>query len=255
MRNAETQAQAALERRSSRAMTAERHENQDWQQFLGAGLYTVPMAARLIAAHQNKVRAWIDSYPSSGAPPIIHRELPKVGGRTVLGFLDLIETAFIRHFRTLGYSPQTIRKVADKLRDRHHVDHPFAMGKRFRADGKNIFEEVVDDAGERTLLNLMNDNFVMGTVVDQSLFDQILYVDDIARQWTPLPQFPSIVVDPRRAFGKPILVRSGIPTEVIYNDQAITGDTLEVAEEYGISLEDARAAVAFELELNRRTLH
>lgn len=98
----------------------------EWQHFLETGLYTVPMAARLVAAHQSKVRSWIESYPSSKAAPIIHRELPKVGGRTVLGFLDLIETAFIRHFRALGYTPQTIRRVAEKLRERHAIEHPVA---------------------------------------------------------------------------------------------------------------------------------
>lgn len=228
---------------------------QDWQHFLEAGLYTVPMAARLIAAHQSKVRSWIEGYPNSNAQPIIHRELPTVGGRTVLAFLDLIETAFIRHFAALGYSPQTIRKVAEKLRQRHHIDHPFAMGKRFRADGKSIFEEAIEDDGERRLLNLMNDNFVIAPIVEQSLFDQILYVDDIARQWTPLPQFPDIVIDPRRAFGKPIVAAGGIPTEVIYNDFLLMGDPAEVAEEYGIATEKAKAAIGFELELNNRTLH
>ncbi len=76
---------------------------QDWQHFLEAGLYTVPMAARLVAAHQAKVRSWIEGYANSNAPPIIRRELPMVGGRPVLASLDLIETAFISHFTALGY--------------------------------------------------------------------------------------------------------------------------------------------------------
>ena len=167
----------------------------------------------------------------------------------------MIEAAFIRHFAVLGYSPQTIRKVATKLRDRHHIDHPFAMGTRFRADGKAIFQEVIDDEGEQQLLNLMNDNFVIGPVVEQSLFDQILYVDDIARQWQPLPQFPQIIVNPRFAFGRPIVEGAGVPTEVIYNDYLLEGDTEEVAGEYGLSIDDVNAAIGFELELNRRLLH
>jgi hypothetical protein len=98
-------------------------------------------------------------YGNSDASPILLRQLPRVGGKTVLGFLDLIESAFIRHFREAGFNPQTIRKVAWKLRERHGVDHPFAMDKRFRANGKHIFEEVVTDVGEKRLVNLMNDNF------------------------------------------------------------------------------------------------
>jgi hypothetical protein len=139
----------------------------NWSQVAEGGLYTVPMAARLLAAKPEKVRSWVEGYGHSGAEPILIRELPRVGGKTVLGFLDLVESAFVRHFRGIGYSPQTIRKVALKLRERHHVDHPFAMEKRFKANGKDIFEEVVTDEGERRLLNLMNDNFEIVPAVEQ----------------------------------------------------------------------------------------
>jgi hypothetical protein len=70
----------------------------------------------------------------------------------------------------IGYSPQTIRKVSLKLPDRHRVDRPFAMDKRFRADGRAIFEEVVTDEGERRLVNLMNDNFEIVPVIEPTLF-------------------------------------------------------------------------------------
>jgi hypothetical protein len=119
----------------------------DWQEFSEGGLYTLSMAARLLAAKQEKVKSWVEGYGQSGAGPILIRQVPRIGGHTVLGFLDLIESAFIRHFMSIGYSPQTIRKVAIKLRDRHGVDHPFAMEKRFKADAKAIFEEVVTDEG------------------------------------------------------------------------------------------------------------
>jgi uncharacterized protein (DUF433 family) len=219
------------------------------------GLYTVPVAARLVAAHQSKVLSWLESYPNSNAELIIMRELPSVGDKTVLSFLDLIETAFIRHFRARGYSPQTIRKVAAKLRARHNVLYPFATDKHFRADGKAIFEETVEDDGEKKLLNLMTDNFVIGPVVEQSLFRQILYVEDIAREWTPLAEFPAIVINPRIAFGKPAVKGKGIPSGLIYRDSLLIGDANEVAYEYGITQEEANAAIGFELELNRRMLH
>jgi uncharacterized protein (DUF433 family) len=63
------------------------------------------------------------------------------------------------------------------------------------------------------------------------------------------------VIDPRRAFGKPVVAESGTPTEVIYNDFLLMGDAAEVADEYGIATAQAKAAIGFELELNNRTLH
>jgi hypothetical protein len=93
------------------------------------------MAAKLIGESGTKIRSWIDGYSNSDAMPIIRRQLPPINGRTVLGFLDLIEARFVRHFDRLGLSPQSIRKVADKLRERHHTDHPFATTPYRRQKG------------------------------------------------------------------------------------------------------------------------
>jgi hypothetical protein len=108
----------------------------------------------------------------------------------VLGFLDLIEARFVRHFDNLGLSPQSIRKVAEKLRARHQSDHPFATNKRFRTDGKAIMMESVETDQEKCILNLMNDNFEMGSVIEASLFDSVLYAEDLAYRWRPLAELP-----------------------------------------------------------------
>ena len=60
----------------------------DWQEFSEGGLYTFPMAARLLAAKPEKVRSWVEGYGHSGAEPILIRQVPRIGGHTVLGFLD-----------------------------------------------------------------------------------------------------------------------------------------------------------------------
>src|SRR5947199_2476764 len=147
------------------------HTRIDWDKFGQVGLYTVSMAAKLLGESNTKVRSWIDGYANSGAQPIIRRQLPPINGKTVLGFLDLIEGRFVAHFDRLGLSPQSIRKVAEKLRHRHRTDHPFATNKRFSTDGKRIFMEIAETESERKILNLMNDNFEMGAVIEASLFD------------------------------------------------------------------------------------
>src|ERR1700730_5081108 len=136
------------------------HVHIDWDKVGRIGLYTVPMAAKLLGESGTKIRSWIDGYSNSDATPIIRRQLPPINGRTVLGFLDLIEARFVRHFDHLGLSPQSIRKVAEKLRERHDADHPFATNKRFRTDGRAIIMETVTSE-EKQMLNLMNDNFEM----------------------------------------------------------------------------------------------
>ena len=228
----------------------------NWPDIFETGLYSVPMAARIIGTHQGKLRSWIQGYSHSNATPIIRLQLPKFAEhKMALGFLDLIDSAFVNYFSRLGYSPQTIRKVADRLRERHDVLHPFSMKKRFRADGRFIFEEVIEDNHERRLLNLMNDNFELAGVVEQSLFDDILYVEDLAQRWRPIPRFEHIILDPRHAFGRPVVDEFFVPTDALAQAYKNEGGLEEAADEFELPIELVREAVAFEHEIAERRLN
>lgn len=233
-------------------MTAERF---DWKQTSGIGLYPVYMAAKLINEKPRLLRSWIDGYPNSDADPIIRRQLPQIGGKTVFGFLDLIEARFIKHFMDLGLSPQAIRKVAAKLRERHNEDHPFATQKRFRTDGRKIFMEVVETDEERKILDIMTDNFVMPRMIEQSLFDAILYADDLAYRWRPFHTSPLIILDPKIAFGHPVIDKKWASTRAIYKSFVAEPDEAETADEFGVSAEAVRQAVAFERSLAESLVH
>ncbi len=227
----------------------------DWSRFTDIGLYTVPMASRLISAQPTKIRSWVDGYSNSDASPIIKRQIPRVAGKTVLGFLDLIEARFVNHFHTLGFSPQTIRKVAERLRARYDVEHPFAMDNRFRTDGRAIFMEFAETETERRVLNLMNDNFEMKEIIEQSLFDSVFYANDLAQSWQPLNTTPLIIVNPRIAFGRPVVRDIGIPTETLYKSFLAEGDLNETADDYEVDTEAVKQAVQFEQELRQRAVH
>jgi uncharacterized protein (DUF433 family) len=218
----------------------------DWDKIGLIGLYTVPMAAKILGESGVKIRSWIDGYVNSDATPIIRRQLPPINGRTVLGFLDLIEARFVRHFDRLGLSPQSIRKVADKLRERHRTDHPFATNKRFRTDGKKIFMEIAETEEERKILNLMNDNFEMGPVIEASLFDSILYADDLAYRWHPVRELPLVVLDPQYAFGRPVIEGAWVPTDTLFAAFDAEESVGLVAEDFEIDQEAVNQAIAFE---------
>lgn len=221
----------------------------DWDRIGQVGLYTVPMASKILGESGIKIRSWIDGYANSDAKPIIVRQLPPINGRTVLGFLDLIEARFVKHFDRLGLSPQSIRKVAEKLRARHHVDHPFATNKRFRTDGKSIMMETVETEEEKRILNLMNDNFEMGPVIEASLFDSILYADDLAYRWHPIRDLPRIVLDPKYAFGRPVVEHVWVPTDTLFGAFEAEKNAKNVAEDFEVDEEAVSQAIAFEKRL------
>jgi len=220
----------------------------DWDKIGQVGLYTVPMASKLIGESGPKIRSWIDGYPNSNADPIIRRQLPPINGRTVLGFLDLIEARFVRHFDHLGMSPQSIRMIAEKLRARHHTDHPFATDKRFRTDGKTIIMETLTD-DEKRHLNLMNDNYEMGPVIEASLFDSILYAEDLAYRWHPIRDLPRVVLDPNFSFGRPVIEGAWVPTDTLLGAFHAEGSVAQVAEDFEIDVEAINQAIDFEERL------
>jgi uncharacterized protein (DUF433 family)/DNA-binding transcriptional MerR regulator len=225
------------------------HVKVDWKNVGEIGLYTVPMAARILHENSVRLRSWINGAQHSDALPIIERQLPRINGQTVFGFLDLIEARFIKHFRDLGLSPQAIRKFALKLRKIRHTDHPFAMNKAFRTDGKVIFMEIAEDDADKRILNLLNDNFEMGDVIEQSLFESILYADDLAYRWRPSAEQNRVVLDPNFSFGHPTVEGIWIPTETLAEAAEAEGDVKIVAEDFEVDEEAVVQAVAYERSL------
>jgi len=84
--------------------------------------------------------------------------LGEIGGAPVLDFADLMEVRFLSVFRDCKIGWPTIRLAAIKARELLGTSHPFSS-HRFRTDGRNILAEIVDETGDRHLLNLLSDQW------------------------------------------------------------------------------------------------
>jgi uncharacterized protein (DUF433 family) len=102
---------------------------------------------------------------------------------------------------------------------------------------------------------LMNDHFMIVPAIAPTLFDQVFYVDDIAREFTPLHQHPKVVINPKISFGRPVVRDIWIPTETLFSSYLNEGGEDAAAEEFGIRPEDVMIAARFEQALEGRTLH
>jgi len=173
---------------------------------------------------------------------------PPIDRQIVMPFLALVESRFVAHFRKHGLSLQTIRKVAQKLRDKHNIGHPFATETRFRTDGKRIMMEEAADDGERRLLDIMTDELAFPSVLERSLFKSVVYADDIATRMT-FEEFPQIIVDPKYALGRPAVRHGFVPTETLAAAFLAEGDVKSVATWYDTEVDDVTQAVAFQQRL------
>ncbi len=165
-----------------------------------------------------------------------------------VSFRDLIELRFVKAFRDAGLSLQTIRECFGRAVDVVHDARPFST-RRFRTDGKTIFFEITDGVREGELVDLKRRQNVFHRIVEPSLHDLEFDADVLAR-WYPLGMSrKSIVVDPGRSFGRPIVSNGGVPTETILRAIEAEGSPERVARLYELSLGAVRDAVSFEQQL------
>ena len=226
--------------------------------LLGIGLYTITEASRLTGIPPARLRRWLRGYTyragevPATSEPVWRRQVPEIDGTLGLGFLDLIEARFVDAFRKASVPWPVIRRCAEHARKLIGSDHPFSS-QRFRTDGRTIFAEVVDQAGERQLLDLAKSQLAFGRVIGPSLYAGIEFsARDTPGRWWPLGQKMPVVIDPARSFGQPIVNDGGIPTSTLVAAVDAEGSVAQVARLFRVKPRSVRAALRFEQRFGER---
>jgi uncharacterized protein (DUF433 family) len=229
----------------------------DTQSALGTGVFTVPEAARLLQVTDTRIRGWIEGYKSAHVGPLIEAQLEKHGRSAALTFTNLMEARFIDAFVQLGVHVRTIRAILDEARNFVRHPHPFATDTVFKTDGQKIFAEVETRTGDKHLYDLKKRNWAIREVLGPLLKGEVIYNESgMAQTWRPRPKrAPNVIVDPRFAFGKPIVRGAVVPTATILDAFQAEGDIpvdqayANVASWYQVPIEVVREAVDFEFSL------
>jgi uncharacterized protein (DUF433 family) len=221
------------------------------------GIYSVPDATLITGVAPRQIRGWLQGYSQkqgkSRAAPVLRRQHEPLDGEIALGFLDLLEVAFLgrivqavaRRGRTLSW--RSIRTAAETARRVLGTDHPFAI-KRIYSDGRSIFFQAQNETGDPALYDLVRDNFAIYDVLASSFVASIDYEGDQPRRWVPDERFPRIVIDPSRAFGRPVETGSGAPAEALFDAwQAEQGNAAKVAAWFGTDAVGVEQAVHYTL--------
>jgi uncharacterized protein (DUF433 family) len=73
---------------------------------------------------------------------------------------------------------------------------------------------------------------------------------DVVARWFPLgTSRRTILIDPARAFGRPIVASGGVPTEILCEAVQIEGSPQKVAKLYEVPLAAVHDAISFERQL------
>ena len=200
------------------------------------------------------VRNWVRGYryPTGGgmrrARPIVM--LPRDGDGMALSFINLMEVVSLAGFREQGVSMQKLRKAIDYVARHMQIDHPLAS-QRILTDGVELFWEYQERARDEIhLVNIVRGGQkVFSETVMRYLHEIEWGRDDFATRWWPgsgQAKDGPVVVDPRRAFGSPVLVGTGIRTEDVFLRFSAGEPITEIADDYGLTFEQTEAALRAE---------
>jgi uncharacterized protein (DUF433 family) len=199
--------------------------------------YRYAEAARLAGTTAPTIARWYRGYRIPG-----HRMRPVLGpappdGGPFLSYLQLVEVAFVASFRHLGVRLEALRRAHEYCRRTFDSEYPFAE-LRFKTDGARVLHVW---AGRHD--GFRDDFWRHGRLIATDLGGQLMwpeaiadrasqfdYEDGLALRWHPRGRDSPILVDPRIAFGAPMIADSGVPTSVI-RDRFKAGETLAEIED------------------------
>ncbi|HWA85894.1 MAG TPA: DUF433 domain-containing protein [Opitutus sp.] len=220
--------------------------------FLGAGIYTIPEAARLSGVSAARIRRWLKGYgfktrkARHHSPPVWNGQLDPIEGKLAIGFRDLMEIRFVNAFLDAGVSWKTMRAAHVAAKAKLGSDQPFCT-HQFVTDGREILQREAHASGDTSLLNITTDQREFDRLV--SPFLKELDFDGGVTRWWPLGRKRFVVVDPVKNLGQPTVTRSGVPTRVLARSVAANGSVDEVARWFEVATEEVRDAVEFEQSL------
>ena len=228
----------------------------DWR-LIGRGLYSPAEAARLTGVPIRRINRWTRGYwflhngKRRWSEPVIGLSIRKIVNAPVLEFADLIEVRFLSRFRDCGIGWPAIRLAAKRAKEILGTSHPFSS-KRFTTDGHTILAELVDQAGDHHLLDLVRNQWEFERLVVKFLQRGLHYDGkDGPQWWCPLGDDRKVVIHPARAFGAPIVTPGSIRTLILCNAYKAEGSHEAVARWYKVEPDAVADAVEFEQGLRR----
>jgi uncharacterized protein (DUF433 family) len=213
--------------------------------------YTLAEAARYVKLPVATLRAWTfgRAYPTAGGPRHFHPLVrPASRKPRLLSFSNLIEAHVLRSLRTdHGVSLGALRQALSYAERELRIER-LLLSQDLCTDAGQLF---LDRYGQ--LINLS----ASGQLAMRRLFDEHLRRVEWDAWKFPIRLYPFVLstvrmddrvitIDPHIAFGRPVLVGSGVSTAVLA-DRVDAGESVEdLAADYTVSVAEVEQAVLYE---------
>lgn len=209
--------------------------------------YSIAEVASYLGLPPSTVRAWAKGMGKTFEPVL---KLPEPEG-SLLSFFNLVEVHVLAALRERGPRLPNIRKAIRFVERTVGKKHPLAT-EAFFTDGVRIF---VEHLGR--LFDAKDGQIVLRKVVEGYLTRIDYGPDGLAMRLYPFTRRGivdgprAVVLNPLVSFGRPVLAKTGVPTEEVA-DRFHAGEALdELAQDFGVSREAIEEAIRCELQATK----
>lgn len=208
--------------------------------------FNVPLLTPLETAQhlqipERTIRYWL-SHKTAGHP-LVHSVKPARRGQPSVPFVALVEAYVLRSLRNLSLSPTKIADAAAEIRDQFGTEYGLAS-RRIATDGIDVFVHYL----ETDEIARAGDHQLPFREIINDYLHYILWDDDddfptrlTLRMYDPA--VAKVVIDPRFAWGAPIVESTKVPVTAILGMWRAGESPDVVANEYGLNVEQVQALV------------
>lgn len=215
--------------------------------LVGIGLYTPSEAEKLIGVSARRLVRWLSGHSVRDRhyEKLWQSQIDLRDDRVYLGFRDLMEARVADAFIGRGLSPQKVRRAIQLAREIIGEERPLSTS-RFRTDGNTVFLRLFEEDGGDGLVDLFRKQYALREVIEPSLKNVDFDEHGVPERWWPRGKAGKVVLDPARAFGRPIEAECGVPTAILASAVAAEGSVERAARAWAVPPRAIRHSVDFE---------
>lgn len=211
---------------------------------LGLGIYTASEIAQILRVPYRKVYIWMNKYWDGKLGKEYDANYSwKSNGSRAVSFHTFIEFYIMMRFSEAGVPPRNVLTAHSELSKIYKSAFPFALKEvlnGMHSDGKQIFLRTKKGIIELNGTRQFNLEIIQMFFVNLD-FDK----DNLASRFWPLGKEKSILVDPNRRFGHPVINSKNIEPEIIQN-HFNAGDPISyIAHVYNLSEKEVSEAIEY----------
>lgn len=189
-----------------------RQENLNQQ--LGKGIYTIPEVAFILKLPVAKVRRWMVEFWDNKLAAKYNAIYSNGNGKDkVTNFYTLIEFYVFYQLRELNVSTNRIFAAHQDMSEQLDSPYPFASSKVL-SDGRSILF-MLDDG---TVVNAdKSPQIALKQIIEQFCKKIEFSSSDVAERFYPLGKEKHIIVDPHHQFGQPVIEKTNILAQTLFD--------------------------------------